>query len=100
MFLSKRAKAVLGNDGFELTKAIEELITKFTNFKADVGISNSVYASGDVSINLYDIGNVTGLKVDSMSYAIKVLVATFFLKRGLVINPLKIPITSQVSVKR
>ena len=100
LFLSEKAKSVLGGDGFELTKEVEKLISNFTSTRVDVGISSSVYASGDVSLNLYDIGNLTGFRVDTMSLAIKFIVSKFFLKRGLPINPFKISVTSQVTVKR
>ena len=98
LFLSKKVKVVIESDGPELSRAIEELITKHTGYKATIGISGSEFASGDVSVNLFDIGNMAGYKVDAMAYAIKSLISVFFLKRHLIVSPFKIPVTSHVAV--
>ncbi len=100
LFLSEKAKSVLGADGIELTKEVEKLISDFTGTRVNVGISSSVYASGHVGLNLYDIGNLTGFKVDAMSLAIKFNISKFFFRRGLSTNPFKISVTSQVTIKR
>ena len=98
LFFSKKVKAVIESDSSKLVKVIEDLIAKYTNCSATISVSGSIFASGDVSVNLFDIGNMAGYEVDLMALDIKKDIALFFLKRGLIINPLKIPVTSHVTV--
>lgn len=88
VFLSDKLKETLNNEErAELVKQISEKVESFLGVKTYPTLATSSVSGPKLSVNLTDIGNITGTKSDILAWQIKALVIAFVLVKRLVLVP-------------
>lgn len=98
LFLSEKAKVSAGNDLMILLKKIEDVVKTHSGYSASVGNASSVLGGQEVSLDLFDLNNISGVKLDLLSLKVKFEIGKFFLSKSLVVLPKNIRITCHSTV--
>lgn len=83
VFFSKLFDGVLMETKMEYTKKLSSVILNITGYKNQVNIADSISGNFQVSVAMYDFGNLSGLKISAVQMAMKLATMTFFLKHSI-----------------
>ena len=88
VFLSDKLKATLNVDErAELVNQISEKVETFLKVKTYPTLATSTVSGPELSVNITDVGNITGTKSDFLAWQIKDIVIAFVLLKRLVLVP-------------
>lgn len=88
VFLSNKLKASLKPvEQAELVKQISEKVETYLGVKSYPTLATSTVSGPEVTINISDVGNITGAKSDFLAWQIKGLIIAFVLLKRLVLLP-------------
>lgn len=97
VFFSKKISAILDDaEQTELVRQISEKVETYLKVKTYSNLASSPVSGFEVSVNLYDVGNITGVQSDFLAWQIKALVIAFVLLKNLFLTPKQVRVTTQL----
>ena len=97
VFLSSKVKELLNEtERAEMVRQIGESVEKNLKVKTYPTLAPSTVSGPEVSVNLYDIGNISGMKSGFLAWQIKSIVIAFVLLKKFFLFPNDVRVESSL----